>query len=332
MTTKADRKRPLLVLESISKAYPGVVALSNVSMSVMAGEVLALIGENGAGKSTLMKILGGVVQPSSGHIIVDDVRCDRFLVTESQSAGIAFVHQELNVFDNLDVAANMFLGREIRSGFLGLLDEKAMRAAAEPLLRRVGAMFKPDTPVADLSLAERQLLEIAKALSIKARVIIMDEPTSSLTLSETKTLMNVIADLKAEGIAVIYISHRLSEIEECADRVFALRDGKAAGELGKFEINHDAMIRMMIGRDLNSLYAPPASPCRRGHLVSEGCPNRRKTMGFGRFRYPLRGNSGGGRTGRRGTNGTGRGHFRYRHHSRGRDHARGQAVQRGFAA
>lgn len=179
-------------------------------------------------------------------------------MTESQSAGIAFVHQELNVFDNLDVAANMFLGREIRSGFLGLLDEKAMRAAAEPLLRRVGAMFKPDTPVADLSLAERQLLEIAKALSIKARVIIMDEPTSSLTLSETKTLMNVIADLKAEGIAVIYISHRLSEIEECADRVFALRDGKAAGELGKFEINHDAMIRMMIGRDLNSLYAPPA--------------------------------------------------------------------------
>jgi ribose transport system ATP-binding protein len=260
MTTKADRKRPLLVLESISKAYPGVVALSNVSMSVMAGEVLALIGENGAGKSTLMKILGGVVQPSSGHIIVDDVRCDRFLVTESQSAGIAFVHQELNVFDNLDVAANMFLGREIRSGFLGLLDEKAMRAAAEPLLRRVGAMFKPDTPVADLSLAERHLLEIAKALSIKARVIIMDEPTSSLTLSETKTLMKVIADLKAEGIAVIYISHRLSEIEECADRVFALRDGKAAGELSKFEINHDAMIRMMIGRDLNSLYAPPARP------------------------------------------------------------------------
>ncbi|MBZ9653754.1 sugar ABC transporter ATP-binding protein [Phyllobacterium lublinensis] len=260
MTSESDRKRPLLVLESISKAYPGVVALSNVSMSVMAGEVLALIGENGAGKSTLMKILGGIVQPSSGHIIVDDIRCDQFHVTESQSAGIAFVHQELNVFDNLDVAANMFLGREIRSGFLGLLDDKTMRAAAEPLLRRVGATFKPDTLVADLSLAERQLLEIAKALSIKARVIIMDEPTSSLTLSETKTLMNVIADLKAEGIAVIYISHRLSEIEECADRVFALRDGKAAGELSKFEINHDAMIRMMIGRDLNSLYAPPAKP------------------------------------------------------------------------
>jgi len=258
MTPKEDQKRPLLALESISKAYTGVVALSNVSMTVKAGEVLALIGENGAGKSTLMKILGGVIQPSSGHILIDEVRYDRFSVTESQSAGIAFVHQELNVFDNLDVAANIFLGREKRAGWLRLLDVKAMRAAAEPLLSRVGATFRPDTPVADLSLAERQLLEIAKALSIQARLIIMDEPTSSLTLSETNTLMAVIAGLKAEGIAMIYISHRLSEIEECADRVFVLRDGKAAGELGKGEINHDAMIRMMIGRDLNSLYAPPA--------------------------------------------------------------------------
>ncbi len=255
---KEDHERPLLALENISKAYTGVMALSNVSMTVMAGEVLALIGENGAGKSTLMKILGGVIQPSSGHIVIDEVRYERFSVTESQSAGIAFVHQELNVFDNLDVAANMFLGREKRAGFLRLLDVKAMRAAAEPLLRRVGASFRPETPVADLSLAERQLLEIAKALSIQARLIIMDEPTSSLTLSETKTLMTVIAGLKAEGIAVIYISHRLSEIEACADRVFVLRDGKPAGELGKREINHDAMIRMMIGRDLNSLYAPPA--------------------------------------------------------------------------
>ncbi|WEZ85939.1 sugar ABC transporter ATP-binding protein (plasmid) [Rhizobium sp. 32-5/1] len=258
MMPKEDQKRPLLALENISKAYTGVVALSNVSMTVMPGEVLALIGENGAGKSTLMKILGGVIQPSSGYILIDEVRYDRFSVTESQSAGIAFVHQELNVFDNLDVAANMFLGREKRAGFLRLLDVKAMGAAAEPLLRRVGATFRPETPVADLSLAERQLLEIAKALSIQARLIIMDEPTSSLTLSETKTLMTVIAGLKAEGIAVIYISHRLSEIEECADRVFVLRDGKAAGELAKGEINHDAMIRMMIGRDLNSLYAPPA--------------------------------------------------------------------------
>ncbi|OJF99915.1 D-ribose transporter ATP-binding protein [Rhizobium sp. 58] len=257
---RQDWERPLLVLQNISKVYPGVVALCDVTMSVMAGEVLALIGENGAGKSTLMKVLGGVIAPSSGRIVVDDVPYGRFSVKESQLAGIAFVHQELNVFDNLDVAANVFLGRELRSDVLGLLDTKAMRTEAEPLLRRVGATFKPDTLVADLSLAERQLLEIAKALSVKARVVIMDEPTSSLTLAETRILMGVIADLKAEGIAVIYITHRLGEVVECADRVFGLRDGNVAGELGKAEINHDAMIRMMIGRDLKSLYTPPARP------------------------------------------------------------------------
>lgn len=283
MKSKEDQKRPLLVLENISKAYTGVVALSNVSMSVMAGEVVALIGENGAGKSTLMKILGGVIQPSSGHILIDDVQYDRLSVTESQVAGIAFVHQELNVFDNLDVAANIFLGREKRTGWLGLLDVKTMRAAAEPLLKRVGATFRPETPVADLSLAERQLLEIAKALSIQARLIIMDEPTSSLTLSETKTLMNVIAGLKAEGIAVIYISHRMSEIAVCADRVFALRDGEAAGELSKHEITHDAMIRMMIGRDLNSLYAPPARPAGEPILSLRAVRTRAKPMAVVEF-------------------------------------------------
>lgn len=260
MPTQVDARRPLLILENISKVYPGVVALSNVTMGVLPGEVLALIGENGAGKSTLMKILGGVIEPSSGRIVIDNVVYDRLSVMQSQRAGIAFVHQELNVFDNLDVAANMFLGREIRSGALGLLDLRAMREAAKPLLARVGATFKPETSVADLSLAERQLLEIAKALSIEARVVIMDEPTSSLTLSETRTLMKVIADLKAQGIAVIYISHRLGEVEECADRVFGLRDGHVAGELSRAQINHDAMIRLMIGRDLKSLYTPPTRP------------------------------------------------------------------------
>ena len=250
---------PLLSLQNISKAYPGVVALSNVSLHLMPGEVLALIGENGAGKSTLMKILGGVIEPDSGRILVGGVEYDRLSVAQSQAAGIAFVHQELNVFDNLDAAANMFLGRELRAG-LGLLDLAAMHKAAEPLLARVGARFAPDARVADLSLAERQLLEIAKALSIDARIVIMDEPTSSLTLSETRTLMKVIADLKAHGIAVIYISHRLSEVEECADRVVGLRDGRVAGHLTRDAISHDAMIRLMIGRDLKSLYIPAARP------------------------------------------------------------------------
>ena len=176
---------PLLVLDNISKVYPGVVALSGVTFHVMPGEVLALIGENGAGKSTLMKILGGVIEPSSGSIAISGEHYAKLSVTQSQAAGIAFVHQELNVFDNLDVTANIFLGRELRRGPLGLLDVEAMRKVAVPLLARVGAPFRPDTPVLDLSLAERQLLEIAKALSIDARVVIMDEPSSSLTLSET---------------------------------------------------------------------------------------------------------------------------------------------------
>ena len=260
MTLGTPSSPPLLALENISKAYPGVVALSDVSLTVHRGEVLGLVGENGAGKSTLMKILGGVIEPSAGRIVIGNTIYPRLNVMESQAAGIAFVHQELNVFDNLDVAANIFLGREQRSPRLGLLDLAGMRDAALPLLRRVGAHFGPDVPVLDLSLAERQLLEIAKALSIDARVVIMDEPTSSLTLSETRTLMQVIADLKAQGIAVIYISHRLSEIEACADHVVALRDGLVAGELARQDIRHDAMIRLMIGRDLKALYTPPAAP------------------------------------------------------------------------
>jgi ribose transport system ATP-binding protein len=273
MTSTTASAQPLLALENISKVYPGVVALSDVTLRVNAGEVLALIGENGAGKSTLMKVLGGVIEPSSGSITIGGKHFDRLTVLESQAAGIAFVHQELNVFDNLDVAANMFMGREIRKNRLGLVDIGAMREAARPLLRRVGAGFKPETPVALLSLAERQLLEIAKALSIDARVVIMDEPSSSLTLTETQTLMKVIADLKAEGIAVIYISHRLSEVQQCADRVVGLRDGHVAGELARDEINHDAMIRLMIGRDLKSLYTPPAKPVGDVILSLKGVRN-----------------------------------------------------------
>ncbi len=251
--------QPLLVLDNISRSYPGVRALADVTLSVAPGEVLALIGENGAGKSTLMKILGGVIPPSAGSIVIDGVRHESLSVLQSQAAGIAFVHQELNILDNLDVAGNIFLGREPRNR-LGLMDITAMRRAAAPLLQRVGARFRPETPAAELSLAERQLLEIAKGLAIKARIVIMDEPSSSLTVKETRTLLELIAGLKADGIAVIYISHRLGEVQDCADRVVGLRDGRVAGELKRGEISHDAMIRLMIGRDLKALYTPPSRP------------------------------------------------------------------------
>jgi ribose transport system ATP-binding protein len=172
---------PLLRLTDISKSYPGVRALSRVSLTVNRGEVLALIGENGAGKSTLMKILGGVVQPDQGTIEIDGVARESFTVPESLGAGIAFVHQELNLFENLDAGANVLIGREpLLAGPLRLVDQKATRRIVDPLLRRLDVDFDANDLVSDLSLAQRQLLEIAKALSLNARVVIMDEPTSRL--------------------------------------------------------------------------------------------------------------------------------------------------------
>ena len=252
---------PLLELVSVSKTYPGVKALDRVGLRVERGEVLALIGENGAGKSTLMKILGGVVEPSEGTIRIDGIEHASLTVAGAMAAGIAFVHQELNLFDNLDVAANVMIGREpVFGGPLRLIDRTALKAKVAPLLRRLGVDFEANTSVADLSLAQRQLVEIIKALSLDARIVIMDEPTSSLTASETARLLKVIAELKASGVAVIFISHRLNEVEHCADRVVVLRDGAVVGELARGAIAHDAMIRMMIGRDLKSLYIPPRRP------------------------------------------------------------------------
>jgi ribose transport system ATP-binding protein len=249
---------PLLELVAVSKTYPGVKALDHVNLQIGQGEVLALIGENGAGKSTLMKILGGVVEPSEGAIRIDGVERASLKVADSMKAGIAFVHQELNLFDNLDVAANVMIGREpLQAGPFRLIDRAALEARVTPLLRRLGVDFEAHTPVADLSLAQCQLVEIVKALSLEARVVIMDEPTSSLTASETARLLKVIAELKAAGVSVIFISHRLNEVEQCADRVVVLRDGAVVGELPKGEIAHDKMIRMMIGRDLKALYIPP---------------------------------------------------------------------------
>ncbi|WP_353644217.1 sugar ABC transporter ATP-binding protein [Mesorhizobium sp. WSM2239] len=250
-----------LALTGISKLYPGVTALDDVSLRVSPGEVIGLVGENGAGKSTLMKILGGVVEPSGGEIEIDGDRVDRLSVNGSMRAGIAFVHQELNLFDNLTAAANIFIGREpLKGGLLGLIDTEALNRQAKPLLDQLGADFGPDTRVSDLSLAQMQLVEIAKALSLKARLVIMDEPTSSLTVTETNRLLAVIGRLKAERVAVIFISHRLGEVKQIADRVAVLRDGKLVAELARSEIETGTMIRYMIGRDLKTLYRPPAAP------------------------------------------------------------------------
>ncbi|RTE94927.1 sugar ABC transporter ATP-binding protein [Bradyrhizobium sp. LVM 105] len=251
---------PFLELIDISKSYPGVVALDRVSLQVSPGEVIALIGENGAGKSTLMRVLGGVVEPSGGVIRVDGAARSSLTVADAIKAGIAFVHQELNLFDNLDVAANVFIGREpVRGGPLRLIDRKRMHAGVAPLLDRLGCDFAADAPLAELSLAQRQLVEIMKALSLDARLVIMDEPTSSLTLTETDRLMRIVAGLKAHGVSIIFITHRLNEVMQCADRAVVLRDGRVVGTLKRAELSPAAMIRLMIGRDLKSLYVPPAA-------------------------------------------------------------------------
>ncbi|MGA9778398.1 MAG: sugar ABC transporter ATP-binding protein [Limisphaerales bacterium] len=247
---------PLLEMRGISKRFPGVVALDAVDFYIARGEVVALVGENGAGKSTLMKILGGVHQPDAGEIKLDGQPVKIQNVNDAICRGIAFIHQELNVLGNLEVAANVFLGREPRNA-LGLIDRKKIHDDTAPLLQRLGLPVSTRTRLDQLPIAQQQMVEIAKALSLNARLIIMDEPTSSLTLSETKRLLELVCELAEQGVSVIYISHRLGEIDECADRVVVLRDGRNAGELDHGEATHDRLINLMVGREIKSYYVPP---------------------------------------------------------------------------
>ena len=262
---------PLLELKNITKRFPGVLALDNVSVSVGPGEVCALIGENGAGKSTLMKILGGVHQADQGEIWFDSRQVRIHKVADALALGIGFIHQELNVLDNLDVGANVFMGREpFIGGPLRLIDRKKIDRDSEPFLKRLGLNISPRTPLRELSIAQQQMVEIAKALSQQARLIIMDEPTSSLTLSETERLLATVKDLRAQGVSVIYISHRLGEIEQIADRVDALRDGRNAGGLERGQITHHNMVSLMIGRKLEDLYVHGKGAQQAGYFKVEG--------------------------------------------------------------
>jgi ribose transport system ATP-binding protein len=242
-----DATGPLLDVRAVSKRFPGVHALDNVSLSLGRGEVLAVVGENGAGKSTLMKILAGVQQQDAGEILLDGKAVQIKSVREAQRLGIALIHQELNLADNLSVAANIFLGREPRRGWFIRRAETETGSAS--VLQQVGLDVSPRTLVSTLSLGRQQMIEIAKALSAKARVLIMDEPTSSLSQHESEALFRVVKDLRRQGVSVIYISHRLGEVKELADRVVVLRDGKNAGELSRDEITHDNMVRLMVGRN-----------------------------------------------------------------------------------
>src|SRR5262245_22060585 len=242
----------LLRGEALTKRFPGVTALADVHISLRSGEILAVIGENGAGKSTLMKILAGVEQPDAGRILLDNHPVVIRSVHSALGLRIALIHQELNLADNLDVSANIFLGREPRRW--SFIDRAAIDREARRYLDLVGLNLSPRTLVERLPIGQRQLVEIAKALSVNARIVIMDEPTSSLSRHETEILFRVIRDLCSRGVSVIYISHRLAEVEALADRVIVLRDGRNAGELSGAELRPDRMVSLMVGRAV-SLFA-----------------------------------------------------------------------------
>ncbi|MCO8121450.1 sugar ABC transporter ATP-binding protein [Stieleria sp. TO1_6] len=242
----------LLEVRSLCKRFPGVRALHQIDLTLAAGEVLALVGENGAGKSTLMKILAGVQSADAGQILVDGKPQSLGSVASAMRLGITLIHQELNLSDNLSVAANIFLGREPTR--FGLIDQQTIERESRRHLASVGLDVDPSTLVRDLTIGRQQMVEIAKALSIDARILIMDEPTSSLSQKEAEALFTAVKGLRARGVSVIYISHRLAEIECLADRVLVMRDGENAGELIGDAIQHDAMVSRMVGRDVSRFY------------------------------------------------------------------------------
>ena len=252
METQESSESLLLEVRGVGKSFPGVRALDDVDLELRKGEVLAVIGENGAGKSTLMKILAGVQPPDQGEILIDGKAMGEVSVEAALDKGVALIHQELNLASNLDVGANVFLGRE--PGRCGVIDEKKIRNESRKFLDMIGLDVDPETIVGDMPIGRQQMVEIAKALSVNARVLIMDEPTSSLSQTETDNLFSVIKDLRSRGVSIIYISHRLGEVKELADRVTVLRDGKNAGELSREEIHHDAMVKLMVGREVSQLY------------------------------------------------------------------------------
>ena len=256
---------PFLEARGITKRFPGVLALHSVDLDVHAGEVVAVIGENGAGKSTLMKILAGIHQSDAGNVTVDGEPVQFHSPREAADAGIVLIHQELSLLPNLSVGANIFLGREPHRA--GWVRQGELAAGAEDVLARIGLGVPVDQPVAALPIGQRQLLEIARALAVRARLIIMDEPTSSLSEHEAERLFAVIEELKASGVAVLYVSHRLKEVEAIADRVVVLMDGKKTAELTGKEIGRPAMVSAMVGRDLDSFYARTERP--RGECVLE---------------------------------------------------------------
>lgn len=255
----------IVSMQGINKAFPGVKALDNVSFELRAGEVMALLGENGAGKSTLVKILSGVYTRDSGEMEIFGTPQGDLNPKQAQALGVAIIHQELNMCRDLSIAENMFLGREKLRG--GVLDGRAMEREAKKVLDELKIDLDPRQVVGELPVSRQQMVEIAKALSTNARILIMDEPTSSLTSKEIEDLFRIIKDLRARGCGIVYISHRLDELQYIADRVTIMRDGKFIRAMDFTDVTMDEIISLMVGREITEKF--PRVTCEKGKKVFE---------------------------------------------------------------
>ncbi|WP_185731563.1 sugar ABC transporter ATP-binding protein [Larkinella rosea] len=254
----------ILTVHGLTKSFSGVKALDQVQLNLRKGEVHALMGENGAGKSTFMKILIGLHTPDSGEIFFEGSELKASHVSEMLKKGISMIHQEILIVPELTVAQNIFLGRETNGGLFGWIDEKKLNQQAAVLLEQMGVSISPTAKMKYLSVAEMQMVEIAKALSNDARVIIMDEPTSALSDKEVATLFSIIKDLKQKGVAIIYISHKMDEIFEISDTITVLRDGKYIDTRPAADLTINSLIQLMVGREIDSLFPEPT-----GHKGAE---------------------------------------------------------------
>jgi ribose transport system ATP-binding protein len=272
-----ETQEPVVRFRNVSKEFPGVLAVDSVDLEIMPGEVHVVAGENGAGKSTLMKLLSQVERPSGGEIEISGERVEFHGPRYAQTLGVAMVYQEFALASHLSIAENLYMGRE--PGRFGFVNRRAESQEARGMLERVGLRTDPDRTVSGLTVAEMQRVEIAKALAIDAKVVIMDEPTATLAEREIEGLFEVIRDLQSHGIAILYISHRLDEIFRISDRVTVMRDGRVVDTLPVSELDEDKLVRLMVGREVSNLYPKPeaeigdvllkVSGISRGHKLKD---------------------------------------------------------------
>lgn len=272
----------LLKMEGISKSFSGVSVLDKVQLSLRAGEVLALMGENGAGKSTLMKILSGIHTKDEGKILLQGTEQVVSSPKVAQNLGIAIIHQELNMIPYLSVMENLFLGREYKYGRTGIVNWSRMRAEARKCLKQLGLELNPDMLARELSVGQQQMVEIAKALSMQAKILVLDEPTAALTKREIEKLFHVIENLKTQKVGMIYISHRMGEIFQISDRITVLRDGRYIGTRETTETSMDEIVQMMVGREIKELFPKVETPVGEERLRVEGLtqPGKLENISF----------------------------------------------------